>query len=115
MLGLEARGRPREDGLEVGAEPSGIVGMDAIEPFARERQKGRFLEAEHRAPPRREIAAIAHEVPIPQTVVGGKRGKRVPLLALSKRVPRALKLVVEARHFQRASCAGASLPDEPPQ
>src|SRR5688572_5452003 len=101
-------------GVDLGAKAAGIVRVNAIEPFARERQKRCLVQAEHPAPARREVAAVAHEVPVPQAVVGGERRERVPLFALAKCVTRTLELVVETRHLERAARARASLPDEPP-
>src|SRR5262249_60877229 len=55
--------------------------MDPTEPVAKTPGIVAELETQHAPPPRREVDDLAHEVPVPQSVVGGRSGKGVTLFA----------------------------------
>src|SRR5262249_29165948 len=57
-----------------------VVGMHAIEPARGAAVARRWRQADRRPPPRREVALLGPQIPLPQAVVGSFGEERQPLV-----------------------------------
>ena len=67
-----------------------IVGVDPVEPDRWRSRHAAVVVAEHLHAPSRVVDPPAHEVPVPQAVVGGERPQAVTLLARAELVVQEL-------------------------
>ena len=99
VLVLEVVAGAGQVGLERLRERGAVVGMHAAEPLAAGVAELGLGVAEHLLPARREVQAVAADVPVPQAVVGALHRQRVALLGLGE--PRQ-RVLVRDRVAERA-------------
>jgi hypothetical protein len=90
VLVLEVLAGAGQVRLERLGERGAVVGMDAAEPLAAGVAELGLGVAEHLLPARREVQAVAADVPVPQPVVGALHRQRVALLGLGEPGQRVL-------------------------
>jgi hypothetical protein len=101
MLVFEMRRFNRQMRTQGRAQALDVIRVDPVQPVEQSGADFVLSEAQHRLPSRREVHAVADDVPVPQTVIRAGGGKRVALLALFQESERFAQLAFRLlREFQ---------------